>query len=52
MLLEVASLLFRRSDVEDRAWKVAKVVSYPQSSDVQAMVAISYFLVPRGRMTT
>ncbi|KAG8909767.1 hypothetical protein FRC01_006736 [Tulasnella sp. 417] len=31
------------------AWKVAKLVKYPQSSDVEAMVAASYFLVPYGR---
>jgi hypothetical protein len=31
------------------AWKVAKLVSYPRSSDVEAMVAASHFLVPYGR---
>jgi hypothetical protein len=28
------------------AWKVSKLVNYPKSSDVKAMVAASYFLVP------
>jgi hypothetical protein len=31
------------------AWKVSKLVSYPQSSDVDAMLAASYYLVPYGR---
>lgn len=30
-------------------WKVARLVNYPQSSDVDAMVAASCFLVPFGK---
>jgi hypothetical protein len=31
------------------AWKVAKLINDPQSSDFEAMAAASYHLVPYGR---
>ena len=35
--------------VSNFAWKVAQRVRYPKSSDVNAILRASYFLVPFGR---